>query len=258
MKRSNVDVTVLPPIAYKRPWLKKVFLFLLSNTLARLLMVLLAAAALVLLWSWFNYRHVEENLTRLHAGLSQQEKIIKQGYTDLLERLGRHMFLPADETPVVATITDIKSLSQGRPFYQNAQNGDKVIIYTGSKMAIIYNPTADKIVNIGPVINEANQNNFLTEENNNVLVVEIRNGSSQNGIASKLADELESDSSFSIFDFKTRATRRYAKTVLVDLGEGKSELVKKLESRLGVVAVNKLPAGEKKTKAEVLIILGNK
>ncbi len=40
---------------------------------------------------------------------------------------------------------------KGQPFFANAQVGDKVLIYYKAKKAILYNPTDNKIVEVGPI-----------------------------------------------------------------------------------------------------------
>ena len=46
---------------------------------------------------------------------------------EILEKLGKLVVLPTNETPTIATVTDVDKLS-GQPFFRNAQNGDKVVI----------------------------------------------------------------------------------------------------------------------------------
>ena len=73
----------------------------------------------------------------------------------LLAELGKLIALPTDEKPTVATITDVDKLKE-QVFFRNAQNGDKVIIYTSARRAILYRPSDKKIIEVGAVnINQA-------------------------------------------------------------------------------------------------------
>ena len=65
--------------------------------------------------------------------------------------VGKHILLPENETPLVATITDASTLRQEQPFYQDAIDGDQLLLYGESLRAIIYSPSRDIIVNVGPV-----------------------------------------------------------------------------------------------------------
>ncbi|HUC89742.1 MAG TPA: hypothetical protein VMR45_02985 [Patescibacteria group bacterium] len=65
------------------------------------------------------------------------------------KRVSRHYQLPAGETPALATVTDKKSLQT--PFLQQANNGDKILIYQKAQRVIIYRPDTDKIIDVGPV-----------------------------------------------------------------------------------------------------------
>ena len=68
----------------------------------------------------------------------------------LVKIVGSLAILPEKESPTIATIID-KSQLPNQPFFKNAQNGDKIIIYTLAKKAILYRPALNKIVDIGPV-----------------------------------------------------------------------------------------------------------
>lgn len=63
--------------------------------------------------------------------------------------VGRHMVLPEDEEPALATVTDKTKISTD--FFKQAENGDKLLIYQDHKTAIIYRPSLDKIIAVGPV-----------------------------------------------------------------------------------------------------------
>lgn len=80
--------------------------------------------------------------------LSSQEKEAE----DLVSRVGKLIVLPQGKA-TIATVSD-KSQLAGQPFFNNAENGDQVLIYTESKKAILYRPSINKIIEVGPVIAE--------------------------------------------------------------------------------------------------------
>lgn len=63
--------------------------------------------------------------------------------------LSKHLILPKNEQPIIATVTDKSALKT--PFLREADDGDKIIIYEKARRVIIYRPSADRIVDIGPV-----------------------------------------------------------------------------------------------------------
>ena len=75
-----------------------------------------------------------------------EEKEVKE----LMEKIGRHIVLPANEMPTVATVKNPENLRK-QPFFANAKEGDRVLIYTVAKKAILYDPVADKIVEVAPL-----------------------------------------------------------------------------------------------------------
>lgn len=70
---------------------------------------------------------------------------------EIVEKVGKLIFLPENEDPAMATITDAGSLMKEQPFYVGSQNGDVVLIYEKALKAIIYSPERNIIVNVGPV-----------------------------------------------------------------------------------------------------------
>ncbi len=71
----------------------------------------------------------------------------------LVERVGRLAVLPTDETPTIATVSDPEAL-KNQSFFANAKKGDKVLIYSNAKKAILYDPDIDKIITIAPLNTE--------------------------------------------------------------------------------------------------------
>ncbi|HSE56759.1 MAG TPA: hypothetical protein VLB02_01595 [Candidatus Paceibacterota bacterium] len=69
---------------------------------------------------------------------------------DLAAEVGRIILLPADELPTVATVSDPEAL-KSQAFFADAKKGDKVLIYTNAKKAVLYDPVAKKIINVAPL-----------------------------------------------------------------------------------------------------------
>jgi|SRR3989344_7360039 len=68
----------------------------------------------------------------------------------LTEEVGKLIDLPIGEEPTVATITDITKLTK-QDFFQKAENGDVVLIYSQAKKAYLYSPTLKKILDVQPI-----------------------------------------------------------------------------------------------------------
>lgn len=68
----------------------------------------------------------------------------------LVQKVGRLVVLPTDETPTVATVSDPAALKD-QPFFADAKKGDKVLIYSNAKKAILYDPVLDKVITIAPL-----------------------------------------------------------------------------------------------------------
>ncbi|MFZ2484727.1 MAG: hypothetical protein WAX80_02125 [Minisyncoccia bacterium] len=69
---------------------------------------------------------------------------------NILDQVSKLIILPQDEQPTIATITDLEQLKD-QEFFANAEVGDKVIIYTKAKKAILYRPSENKIVEVAPL-----------------------------------------------------------------------------------------------------------
>ena len=72
-------------------------------------------------------------------------------FQEMLVEVGKSVELPEGEDPTWATVTDPSKLS-GQAFFAQAKVGDKVIIYSKSKKAILYRPSENRVIEIGPII----------------------------------------------------------------------------------------------------------
>lgn len=110
-----------------------------------LLAAILAGAALIALVA-YNYYSAEQEIATLKSKQASSETDTQS----VIRKVGALTNLPAEE-PTVATVTDIQKL-RTQAFFANAQNGDRVLIFTKTKKAIIYRPSTNKIIEIAPII----------------------------------------------------------------------------------------------------------
>lgn len=87
-----------------------------------------------------------ENVYRAHPEFTA----IEQGNA-ILAKVGALMQLPAGETPTIATVKDAATAKQGQPFLASAENDDVIIVYQNARQAILYRPSSNKIIAVGPV-----------------------------------------------------------------------------------------------------------
>lgn len=76
------------------------------------------------------------------------DKVEKVG--DIVERVGKLIELPTGEEPTFATVKDPSKL-QNQPFFAHAKEGDQVLVYSLAKKVILYDPVANKIIEVAPL-----------------------------------------------------------------------------------------------------------
>lgn len=74
----------------------------------------------------------------------------QQEVTALVTKVGRLIVLPLGETPTIATVTDAEKLKD-QAFFAHAKAGDKVLIYTNARKAFLYDPAADRVIDVAPL-----------------------------------------------------------------------------------------------------------
>ena len=193
-------------------------------------------------WLFYNYNQAKQELVLLSSPEAQQE-LNEQRANEVIEKVGRLMVLSTEEQPTVATIQDAEALSQDQPFFRDAQNGDKVLLYRDK--AIIYNPTADMVVNVGPV--------FAQDAATETIAIDVRNGTGVAGEAGKLANELDTNEAYRVTSVGDAKNTEYKKTVVVNMGEND---VDALVEELDAVLVGSMPEGEPATSADIVVIIG--
>jgi hypothetical protein len=98
------------------------------------LIIVLALFAGIMFWKY--------NDTKKNDGEAKSKHVVTL--------VSEHYLLPTNETPTVAAIQDLDKL-KGQAFFEDAKNGDYVLIYSKAKLALLYREADDKLVNVGPV-----------------------------------------------------------------------------------------------------------
>lgn len=112
-----------------------------------LILIIIIAAIAASGYFYQQYRKTQDELAKLK---SDPREAARQETQSLVKKAGQLVVLPEGEDPTVATITDIEKL-KNQPFFANAKNGDRVLIYTQAKKAYLYDPVANKILNVAPL-----------------------------------------------------------------------------------------------------------
>lgn len=128
--------------------LQKLFL----NPIVLLLLIGLLAATTI--YSYLQYQSANNQLGQVQVQLEELRKNSGSSTGSeikvLVDKVGRLVALPQGETPNVATITDVEKLRE-QPFFANADNGDKVLIYSTARKAYLYRPSENKIIEVAPI-----------------------------------------------------------------------------------------------------------
>lgn len=184
-------------------------------------------------------------------GAAASQKGEQEAVAKLVSEVGKLMDLPKDETPTVATVTDVNKL-KAEPFFVNAKNGDKVLIYQNAKKVILYSPSAKKIVNVGPFSVGGNQATPSAQAK-----IAIRNGTQTPAMAAKIEGVLKKTfPEAAVVSKENAASSSFEKTLVIVLNNALKDVASGLSKSLGASVVD-LPSGESKPQgADILIIVG--
>ena len=114
----------------------------------KFVMPLAAAIVVLLLGGGLTAYFVQQKPEVL--GLSKGQSQVQQEVNSLVTDVGKLIELPKDESPTIATVTDVEKVKE-QPFFKSAKNEDKVLIYTNARKAILYRPSEKRIIEVGAV-----------------------------------------------------------------------------------------------------------
>jgi len=149
---TPTPISIPTPAPLPTPTSRPLLTIHISRRVVKRIALLLVALLIILGLARFFHFH--------NWGLSP-EQIQQQQVAALVQKVSALILLPVGDTPIVATVSDAASLKSQQSFYQNASNGDVLMIYTQAQRAILYRPSVNKIINVGPIY--INQNGTTQE-----------------------------------------------------------------------------------------------
>lgn len=201
----------------------------------------------------------------------------------LAKKIGAVIALPQEETPTLATVTN-KDKLDNQPFFQKAQNGDKILIYSTAGQVVLYRPATGKVIDMTTVtvatepapetalatpdpapeaVEVPPAEEPIEEEVEEVDVttlpatIALYNGSTKVGVTNTFETELLKEFPVVTVAAKEKAVKNdYQGVSVIDISGTYVALAEGLaESFAGTVAT--LPDGETAPAADILIIVGN-
>lgn len=166
--------------------------------------------------------------------VKKDPNIVAQQETDVLvKQVGQLIDLPKDETPTVATVVDRDKLKD-QPFFASAQNGDKILIYTKAKKAIVYRPKDNKLINVGPI---------AIDQKAQVPVAIVNAGGDVSGAQKAISDKL--GTGVTIVGTSDAKSRNSVKQVtVVDVSGQNGQTAQDIASAVGGTVASGMPSGE--------------
>jgi hypothetical protein len=104
----------------------------------------------LLIGGFFLFKYTTKPPTQEEVAFKKYQEAKKQAEI-LGSKVAKQADVPTDETPNVATVTDVSKL-QGQEFFKQAKNGDKLLIYEKKKIIALYRPSEDRVIATAPVL----------------------------------------------------------------------------------------------------------
>jgi hypothetical protein len=228
------------------------------------LLILLVVSAAGAGYFYYRYDTVQSEYENFK---NDPRAIAREDVLALIEKVGRLTTLPEGESPTIATVNDAELLS-AQPFFKNAKVGDRILIYSESKRAILYRPDTDKIIefaNLNLTSRDGIGKNVVkgdvagkADEVKEPLKLAVYNSTQESGLTVRVTDHI--GKTLTEFEFETvdrgNAVGSYETTLVVVLNADYTTEAASLANALNA-AVEDLPEEEDVPEADVLVIVAD-
>lgn len=194
-----------------------------------------------------------------------QNEAVARDVGSLIQKVARHIVVKDSETPSVATVQDADALRSQNPiFYKDAQNGDRVLVW--SDKVVLYSVTKDVLLAVLPISIPVPAPTASTSTSTTpgeeaatstveTATIEVRNGSGTTGRGRTLATQLKQEG-FTVLPATDANRKDYAKTVIyIASDKPLSQTLNALVKLLNAEVVTTLP-DEASLKGDIVIVVG--
>lgn len=195
-----------------------------KTTNKRLVVIVIAVLVASIGSSMFFYKKYND--------LKQSPESVQKKAEVLKNKVAKIISLP-DETPVVGTIDD-KDKFKDQPFFKDAENGDRILIFNESRKVVLYREKDNRLINVGPIA--VTSDSSVTTKSVSVLTDESGN------IKGSTNDALVKINGIKVS--KSTAKVKVDKLKVYDPGNNDTELAKQISSALGAEVITSIPDGE--------------
>lgn len=177
----------------------------------------------------------------------------QQDVSSLVGRVGSHVPVNMNETPLIAIVTDVNAAKQQSPvFYKKAENGDRLLVW--SDQAILYSPTKDEVESV--LTFQAPPAPSVATVAAEKATVEIRNGSGITDNTAGLVEKLRTQG-LTVKKITTTTVRQaYPSSLVMNTGSRMLPASAQILSGYGTAVASSTIIGEAPAAADFLIILG--
>jgi hypothetical protein len=214
-----------------------------KSVLLIVILILFLTAAGAAGYFYFKYQKSQEQIKNPNRAAQQETEA-------LIEDMSKIIDLPKADIkngePTLATVLD-KGKLKDQPFFANAENGDKVLIYTKAKKAFLYRPSTNKVINVAPVSIGAGQE----------VKVAVLNGTGTSDLANSISNTIKTAYSAATISSTANAAKDdYNNTIVVDVSGDNADAAAAIAQAVkGDVA--SLPAGETAPEgADIVVLVG--
>ncbi len=192
---------------------------------------------------------------RTQALLNSPSELIKQQGDEILQIISPVIHISHNETPTIATVAD-KSKLMSQPFFERAENGDKVLIFRSSNTVVLYRPTLKKVIAVSTIPKEQQVTTQPVKQTDEKPVqVTVLNGSGINGIAKKTAEFLlQKIENITIVKEETAEKKTYSKAHIVFITPQVKQTAEQIAQLLDGDVTPTLPDGESSYGADIVVI----
>ncbi len=196
-----------------------------------------------------------------------QRQLAKNELLTVLNQVSRLMLVPEKEMPTLATVSDKEKLKD-QPFFQNSQNGDKILVWSKAGKAVLYRPSLNKIIEVINLdLNNSKDNESspspskpspsITSNLPQKISVAIYNGTPLPELTASASAQLKkSQLALEVVTEAEAAKKDYRQNLLINLTDLPAAMVREIAG-LFEASISALPAWEKRPeKADLLLIIG--